>query len=149
MSLKDWARNGWLTEHKTGPQEIADLLQVADRDLADCKTEGLSPDWGLNIAYNAALQSATAALAASGYRSSREAHHYRVVQSLAFTIGADKELVNQLDQFRKKRNLSDYKRAGLVSEQEVDEMEALAKRLRKRVKAWLRTEHPELLKRHK
>lgn len=146
MSLKDWARNGWLTEHKTSPQEIADLLRVADRDLADCQAEGLSPDWHLNIAYNAALQLATAALAASRYRASREAHHYRVVQSLAFTIGADQGLIRQLDQFRKKRNLSDYERAGLVSEQEAEEMESLARDLRKRVQEWLKTTHPNLLK---
>ncbi len=30
------------------------------------------PDWRFAIAYNAALQAATAALAASGYRASRE-----------------------------------------------------------------------------
>lgn len=39
-----------------------------DRDLADSEAEGLSPDWRMNIAYNAALQAATAALAAAGER---------------------------------------------------------------------------------
>ncbi len=146
MSLKEWARNGWLTEHKTSPQEIADLLRVADRDLADCKVEGLSSDWRLNIAYNAALQSAAAALAASGYRSVREAHHYRVIQSLGLTIGLDRHRVHRLDQFRKKRNISDYERAGLVSEQETDEMEALGRDLRERVEKWLKTHHLQLLK---
>ncbi len=146
MSLKDWARNGWLTEHKTSPREIADLLRVVDRDLADCRVKGLSPDWHLNIAYNAALQLATAALAAGGYRSAREAHHYRVIQSLGLTINLDKGLIQRLDQFRKKRNLSDYERAGLVSEQEADEMEALARDLRKQMEEWLKANHPQLLK---
>ena len=80
MTLQDWLINGWLTPHKTTPQEIKDLLTVADRDLTDCQVSGLSSEWRLNIAYNAALQSATAALAASGYRAAREAHHYRVIQ---------------------------------------------------------------------
>ncbi len=146
MSLKDWARNGWLAEHKTSHQEIADLLRVADRDLADCQAKGLSPDWHLNIAYNAALQSATAALAASGYRSAREAHHYRVIQSLAITIGVDKGLIQRMDQFRKKRNISDYERAGLVSEREAEEMETLARDLRKKVAEWFKTNHPHLVK---
>jgi len=53
MSLKPWLNNGWLVPHKTSPQEIADLLAVADRDFEDCQTEGLSVDWRLNIAYNA------------------------------------------------------------------------------------------------
>ena len=107
MSLQDWLKNGWLTEHQTSLQEIKNLLVVAERDLNDCRTArkaGLSPDWQLNIAYNAALQLATAALAATGYRDSREAHHYRVVRSLAYTIGADASVVTRLDRFRKKRN---------------------------------------------
>ena len=32
MSLQSWLSNGWLVTHQTGPQEIADLLAVADRD---------------------------------------------------------------------------------------------------------------------
>jgi hypothetical protein len=47
------------------------LLHIADRDLKDCEAGGLSADWKLNIAYNAALQAATAALAASGYQAAR------------------------------------------------------------------------------
>lgn len=70
--MTDWARNGWLVEHRTSPQEIADLLGVADRDLRDGAVRGLSEDWRLAIAYNAALQCATTALAACGYRASRE-----------------------------------------------------------------------------
>ena len=36
---------------------------------------------------------ATATLAASGYRAVRDAHHYRVIQSLAHTIKADAGLI--------------------------------------------------------
>ena len=146
MSLQDWLKNSWLVEHKSSPQEIADLFGVADRDLADCKSEGLSADWRMNIAYNAALQAATVALAAAGYRAARDAHHYRVIQSLAYTIGADIKLIAQFDQFRKKRNIGGYERAGLVSDAEADEMVALANQLRKKVEKWIRTNFPLLLK---
>jgi hypothetical protein len=139
MSLEDWLRNGWLVEHKTTPAEIADLLAIADRDLADCRVQGLSPDWRLNIAYNAALQASTAALAACGYRAAREAHHYRVIQSLALTIGADARLVRQFDLFRKKRNIGGYERAGTVSDQEAKEMIALAEQIRQEVMDWLKS----------
>lgn len=44
MSLENWARNGWVVPHQTSPQEVADLLAAADRDLNDCETAGLSPD---------------------------------------------------------------------------------------------------------
>lgn len=92
MSLQNWLNNGWLKEHKTSSPEITALLAVADRDLSDCITTGLSSDWKLNIAYNAALQTATAALAASGYRVVRGAHHYQVIHSLVYTINADASL---------------------------------------------------------
>ena len=145
MSLRDWLKNGWLIEHQTSPREIVDLLGIADRDLDNCQTAGLSPDWKLNIAYNAALQMATAALAAVGYRAARDAHHYRVIQSLAYTIRADARLITQIDGFRKKRNISDYERAGVVSDQEVKEMLILAGNLRASVIKWLHTNHPKLL----
>ena len=103
--------------------------------------KGLSPDWKLNIAYNAALQASTAALAACGYRASREAHHYRVIQSLTLTIGADVRLIRQFDSFRKKRNFGEYERAGTVSDQEASEMITLAERITQEVKDWLKSVH--------
>jgi hypothetical protein len=41
VSLQEWLRFGWLKEHKTSRQEIADLLAVGDRDLpsAGCAIE--------------------------------------------------------------------------------------------------------------
>lgn len=50
MSLQEWLSNGWLTQHRTSPAEIADLVGLIRRDLADARTAGLSPDWRLNIA---------------------------------------------------------------------------------------------------
>jgi hypothetical protein len=143
MSLKNWLENGWLIKHETSLEEIRNLLGVTDRDLCDCQSPGLSADWRMNIAYNAALQVATAALAVCGYRASRDSHHYRVIQSLAFTIGVKNELIAQLDQFRKKRNIGGYEQAGLVSDAEADEMIALAQRLREEVTKWIQTRYPK------
>lgn len=145
MSLTDWARNGWIVEHRTSPQEISDLLGVADRDLRDCVSPGLSEDWQFAIAYNAALQCAAAALAACSYRAAHESHHYRTIQSLTYTIQAEPHLIRQLDAFRKKRNIGEYERAGLVSQTEAHEMLILARTLRQDVAEWLRQNHPHLL----
>jgi uncharacterized protein (UPF0332 family) len=145
MSLSDWLDKGWLVKHRLDRREIKELFSIADRDIADSQAEGISTDTRLSIAYNAALQLAVAALAAAGYRTGREAHHYRAIQSLTFSIGASTDLVDQLDSFRKKRNISDYERAGAVSEQEAREILALAKMLREMVTAWLKENHPELI----
>lgn len=122
MSLCDWLRNSWLIEHKTSPEEISSLLAIVQRDLANAAIAGLSAGWKLNIAYNAALQAATAALAAAGFRAAREQHHYRTIQSLVHTLGWKAARVNRFDRFRKKRNIGGYEAAGAVSDREAGEM---------------------------
>jgi hypothetical protein len=99
----------------------------------------------MNIAYNAGLQAAAAALAAAGYRASRDAHHFRVIQSLTETIGAEASVVATFDAFRKKRNITGYERVGLVSDADADAMRALAVKLRDDVIVWLKRHHVTLL----
>ncbi|MBI4330158.1 MAG: hypothetical protein HY673_02610 [Chloroflexi bacterium] len=68
MSLSDWLAKGWLVKHRPDAGEIRELLGIADRDIADSQAKGISADTRLSIAYDAALQLAMGALAASGYR---------------------------------------------------------------------------------
>ncbi|MCC6741399.1 MAG: hypothetical protein IT452_20315 [Planctomycetia bacterium] len=135
-----------MTAHQAVASEIRELLAVADRDLHDCCAKGLSADWKLNIAYNAALQSATAALGAAGFRATRDQHHFRVIQSLAETIHSDAKTIATFDAFRKKRNVTGYERTGTVSDADAKAMLDLARELRKTVEAWLSANHPALLK---
>jgi len=146
VSLSDWANSGWLQPHSTSPDEIRRLMDIADRDLQDCQAQGLSADWKLNISYNAALQCATAALYASGYGATRESRHYRIIQSLAFTIGADRKTIDLFDTFRSIRNTSEYDRAGTVSKQNADEMYNFACNLYIEVESWLQANHPHLIR---
>ena len=117
---------------------------MADRCLKDCQLEGLSSDGKLNMAHNAVLQAAAAALAAAGYKASREAYHYYLIQSLSLTLQLEKRLINRLDKFRRKRNVSDYERAGMVTEQEAQEIFEMAMQIRRQVDTWIRDNHPEL-----
>lgn len=145
MSFSDWLANGWLIEHKSTRSEITGLLTIIDRDLAECELAGLSTDWRFNIAYNSALQCALCALAASGYRPAREAHHYRALQSLLYTLELADEEVALLDTCRKKRNLSEYNRAGAISDKEAYEILDFAVSLRARLLGWLQAKYPMLL----
>ena len=120
-------------------------MTVIDRDLKDCHSPGLSPDWQMAIAYNAALQVAAAGLAAEGYRVARESHHFRAIQSLAFTLGCDNTRIAHLDAFRKKRNISDYERAGASQSTRPVEMIDLPMILRTVLIRWLGRVHPDLL----
>jgi HEPN domain-containing protein len=144
MSLEDWLKDKLVVKHRPSAGEIAELLRICDRDLEEVEIIGLSPDWRLSIAHNAAVQAARVALAAVGYRARKEGQHYLVLQSLAFTIKTDPATIKHPDKFREKRNISDYERAGLVTEQEAKEMIALAKQLRRDVEQWLRAHHPGL-----
>jgi predicted DNA-binding ribbon-helix-helix protein len=144
-SLQSWLRNRWLVQHKPNSQEISNLFAISDRDLHACNTRNLPADWRFAIAYNAALQAATAALAAAGYRASRESHHHRVIQSLEFTLALERKMIDTFDTFRKKRNISSYDVVGSVSDQEAKEMHELAAALRTRVERWIRKNHPMLL----
>lgn len=145
MSLAEWREFGWLIEHLATAAEIRDLLRVVDRDPADARVSALSSDTRLKLAYNAALQSAAAALAACGYRAVRDGYHKRVIQTLSFTLRVDPLLVTRLDSYRRLRHTGDYERAGMTSQEDADSVLKLAEEIAARVRAWLRTVHPELV----
>ena len=145
MSFENWRVSRWIDQHESSPEEMGDLLALADRDLQTCQTPGLNEDWRLAIAYNAVLQLATAALAAAGFRAGHQSHHYYVIESLRYTLGLDPQAVEQFQAFRKKRHRGGYDRAGTVSAEEADELFGLAKKLRGEIEVWLRRNHPKLL----
>ena len=145
MSLQQWLQNGWLRSHRSSQEEITNLFSICDRDLKDCQATNISNDNRFAMAYNAALQAATAALAACGYRTEKGDHHYRTIQSLELTIGADSKLVVKLDALRKKRSFNIYKQEGSVSDSELKEMTVTAAKLRRDVEKWVRQSHPEFV----
>jgi hypothetical protein len=147
MSLKSYERNRWIRRHDTSPLEISNLFALADRDIEQSQVPGLGPEWRFDIAYNSALQSATAALAAAGYRAERANKHQRVIECLEFTAAPSRTTVRVLNRFRRKRHVAVYERTGAVTNREAEEMMDLAKEIRQRVEAWIRTQHPELLTR--
>jgi hypothetical protein len=145
MSLKQWADNKWLREHRTSLQEIAGLLAIVDRDLVDA-AQDISTDWRFGIAYNAALKLCTVVLYASGYRAEATLQHHRTIAALPLILGEDcREASEYLDSCRKKRNIVEYDMVGAVTRQDAEELILFARELRNRVLGWLRKESPELL----
>lgn len=146
MSLVEWQKNGWLRPHQPSISETTELLAVADRDLQDCLSEGLSEDWQFGIAYNAALQLARVALHAAGYDTQKgDSHHFRAIDSLQFTVGLDGDLLDRFQTFRKKRSTGVYESVGMISPTDAKEMLLLARKLRQVVQQFLQRAHPELL----
>lgn len=144
MSLEDWLRSEWLKPHHTSRDEIQKLFAIIERDLRDCANEHVSKDWRFAIAYNAARQCCTIALYCRGYKVARgQSEHYRLIQSLIFTLGPDfKEMRDYLEACRSKRNISDYDMAGTISRSEVEELIEAATELQTAVKEWVKTHYP-------
>ena len=146
MSLQRWASNGWLRAHQTSPQEIGELLAMVDRDLADAQG-GISNDWRFAIAYNASLRLCTLLLYASGYRPEKTLQHYRTITALPLILGDQRKPdVDYLDACRIKRNTVEYDRVGGATGDDVTELVEFTKELRNGVLAWLRSNHPALLR---
>ncbi len=148
MTLDEWAHlhRSDLTAEPPDGGAVGDLLTVAAREIRDAETVD-SSDGELVHAYTACLAVAAAALAAAGYRvrQGAAAHHYRLVESLEYTLGLTRAEVKELEDYRKKRSLSIYERAGTVTRTEAEASLAAARRLRQRLSSWLAAEHPGLV----
>jgi len=138
--------DGRLRRHRTDCREVADLLAVAQRDIADAQVDGVSVDRRFATAYSAALQLATLVLHASGYRAAAQrGHHAVTIQVLPELLGRETEsLAAYLDSCRSLRNTSDYDRVGAVTDQDLAELLVEVERFRDQVIAWLNSQHPGL-----
>ncbi|MBI4871953.1 MAG: hypothetical protein HY814_10360 [Candidatus Riflebacteria bacterium] len=52
--MKQWSENGRLVAHETTAVQVAQLLDLVDRDL-EVATSVQNVDWSLGIGYNAVL----------------------------------------------------------------------------------------------
>jgi len=78
---------GRLREHRTSAREIADLVGLVERNLADASVRAVSADRRFTIAYEAALHLATISLYCNGYRTYSTGHHFTTFQALKETMG--------------------------------------------------------------
>jgi hypothetical protein len=143
--LKRLLAEGKLRRHRTSTREIADLLGVIDRDLADASVDAISSDRRFAIAYEAALQLATITVYASGYETHGTGHHFNTFEALRETMGpTGQEYADYFDTCRTKRATTSYDRAGEISDTEVEALLVEVRGFREKVLAWLRKHHPEL-----
>lgn len=145
MSLAQWHKNGWLKLHRPSPQEIADLLEIARRDISDSSAKELSPDWRFGIAYNAVLKLCAVLLRAEGFQAEKNLNHYRTLQAMGIILPDRSPDVSYLDTCRAKRNTAEYDRAGTVSYEEAEELVEFVKEFEPEVIRWLKKNHSELV----
>ena len=147
MTLQNLLKIGRLKPHAPTPAEVQRLLAAAERNLADSRADSVSDETRFDAAYKAVMQCALAAMLAGGHRpsTSEPGHHQTLIQSLPLTMGVPNETWVVLDALRRKRNASDY--SGDIVEPDMRaEGTAQATALLKALRAWLKANHPELLK---
>lgn len=148
MTLKQWEEVRWLKPHETSAEEIANLMAIFQRGLKDAENTDISADLRFSAAYNAALKLCTVLLYASGYRPvEKNRAHYIVIRAVPFILGdKHKGDTNYLDACRNKRNTVEYDYVGGATEADAEELVEFSRELEKDVLAWLKKEHPDLMK---
>jgi hypothetical protein len=143
MSLQEWADSGGLHPHKTSAEEVASLLAIVERDLADAQGQ-ISADWRFGIAYNAALTLCTILLNASGYRAEKDLEQDRATDALPLILYYRKDDAEYLEKCRTKFITAEYEVSGVATEKDVSELVEFVKDLRDDVLYWLQQCHPDL-----
>lgn len=106
MPFEELLRQRRIHRHRAAPDEIARLLEPADRDIRMARrTLAEDWDWAFSIAYNAVLQSARAYMYSLGFRPATEQGHKTTFAFVHEALGDEfSSLVGYFDRIRVKRN---------------------------------------------
>ena len=139
MNLKKFISNQVILKQPVHKGEIAKLLKIADRDIKEASLACHEIDWQFAIAYNAALQLATAVLRTSGYRASTKVgHHWVTFTILPDILGAEfREVADYFNDCRNKRNNVEYCDSGTITQKEADKLIHEVKAFKTKVVVWL------------
>jgi hypothetical protein len=149
MSLHNLVGRG-LEKAATDKAEVARYLAKIRRKLEDSRKTSISLDSRFDIAFEALLQIALAALRVNGYRTTTEAGHQQLaIQVLPKSLGVEAKEVRTLDEFRKKRSIGLYEADFEPSESEVKAVIRSVESLLEKLLGHIKTAHPELLERVK
>ncbi|HUU60582.1 MAG TPA: hypothetical protein VMZ50_13660 [Phycisphaerae bacterium] len=146
MSLQQWVDNAWARTIEPSRQAVADLLTIADREIADASVDAISVDGRFDHAYSAVRSLCEAALHASGYTIPKGGRqHERVIESLKFTLGGHwGREVDFLDRCRRLRHQTLYERSGVAQAGDANQLLDIARKLNAEVRQWLGDHHPDL-----
>ena len=149
MTLDNLVGRG-LEKAGTDKAEISRYLAKIRRKLEDSKKRSISLDSRFDIAFEALLQIALAALRANGYRTTTDAGHQQLaIQLLPKSLGIEPGEIRALDEYRKKRSIGLFEADFDPSESEVKAVIGSVERLLEKLTSHIRTARPELSERSK
>ncbi len=148
MSLEDLLKFAKVEKHTTTPEEIADLLGVADRCMADASQKVISTELRFIAAYQAALAAGEALMHCYSIKAPKHNHHFMVWESLRYILDASfNDALALFNDARSKRGEAFYDRATVTSQTELDELLKETKKFVEYVKARIRKDFSALAKR--
>ena len=140
MPYSSLLSEGRISVQTFAPQELETLMAIAEAKLGDAGVEGHTDDTTFTLAYDAVRAAAEAVMAAEGFRSvSGEGQHAAVFEFLGeVEDGCWVEEAREFDRARKKRNVSQYERFGMITETQAADICASALMFVSEVREWLR-----------
>lgn len=145
MTLDNMVGRG-LEKAGADKREISRYVQKIRRKVEDSRNKTIHLDNRFDIAFEALLQIAVAALRANGYRTSSAAGHQQLaIQLLPKSIGVASAEIRTLDEYRKKRSIGLYEADFDPSEQEVRAVTGAVDLLLRQLVAWIGKNRPDLL----
>ena len=141
--LKD---KGQLEVFQIERDQIAKHVQASYADLKEAKiTFPVSDKAAYLFAYTAMLKIGRALLFLKGYRPKGKAQHETVVEAAGFILGKGfKELTDQFDRMRRKRNKLIYDIGDLISHSETETAFKIAGEYLDKVRVFMEKEDPQL-----
>ncbi|MDD5083139.1 MAG: hypothetical protein PHU08_07200, partial [Dehalococcoidales bacterium] len=105
MSIDRLVREGSIHPFHATQEEIAKVMDIAKRDLAEAETiQGTSLDWTFSIAYNAVLQACRAYMFHMGYRPASSEAHKATFEFMQIAVDESmRQTIDYFDRARKKR----------------------------------------------
>ena len=134
-----------IEEHTFTPRDLEQYMAIAVAKLQDAKVEGHSDDTTFTLAYDAVRPAAEAVMAAEGFKGPDEDGRLRghVQHAAVFEFlgevgdGRWEEEAGRFNRARRKRNVSQYDRFGLISATQAADLVADAEAFISQVEDWL------------
>jgi hypothetical protein len=128
-----------------GDDEVRGMWSKAVRSLHSSRVEGLDTDSTFTLAYQGALQAATAVVRAAGFRVRGDGHHHHTFAAVAaLGLGEISDAARDLNVIRQRRHGAIYDWETSVQEKELASLQSAADRLIEYGRVWLTEQRPRL-----
>jgi hypothetical protein len=126
-------------------EEVLGMWAKASRSLHSSGITGLDEDSAFTLAYQGALQAATAIIRAAGYKARGEGHHHHTfAAAAALNLGDLSDAARDLNVIRQRRHEAIYDWETVTRARDVAALRSAANRLFDHGRKWLQAQRPHL-----